>query len=232
MRLLSLLLAFAGILFTPTASAEDRPCRFFLRSMKDGTEVSVCADNVRQINAAFTAIGSLDPRRSASTFTSPAFAGTNLSSGYPPGYGFGYGEGFGYVPPPDDPRQAWAIRDALLGGVRVTSFEEQLRRADDDGIRDGQHAEVMQGLEAIKAELARARANLLTAIRTGNADLARKFESRIASLEQKLQEKAKVPAKDEPKPGEAKAKDEPAPKMKLVPCTSGPCRDDVGSARK
>lgn len=210
MRLFCFLFVVFFSLTSTFALAQERPCRFSVQQTKpDGTVVSVCADNARQINAAATALGSLDPRRSSSTYVSPDTAVTNLSSGYPPGYGQVLG---GYYPPPDDQRQARAIRDSILDGVRVTTFEDQLRQATDGAIRDGQHAVVMMRLDEIEvhymAEMERLSRFLAAAIKTGNVGLQQQFRSQIDEVKREL---AKVKAKK----GSSKIEAEPTGSAKI-----------------
>ncbi len=175
-----------------SASAQEDCVFFYERTGEDGSIVRVCAENVRETAAAATAVGSLDRARAASTRTSPVAASTSISPAVDayPFYGFG-GSGYGgFYPPPDDPRQAWAIRDALLGGIQVTAFEERVREASNRGIRDGEHQAVMARLDEIETgyreEISRLRAHLEAAVALGNRELEAVFAGRIAEKEREL----------------------------------------------
>jgi len=224
----TLVVAILSTLTPSRVSAQDG-CRFEFESVdSDGTRIKVCADTPRQISSAATAVGSLDRARAASTRTSPASASTSISPAVDayPLYGFG-GQGYGgYYLPPDDPRRAWEIRDAILSGIQVTSFEDQLREASDRGIRDGEHAAEMAAIEGLHAEIERQRSYLAGAIATGNADLERKFAARVADLERQFAAVSAEggsgsagKAEPEPKSGDSEDK-EPEKERKLRPCTS------------
>lgn len=190
--------------FTPSAaSAQDILCPDGLVYVNtvgpNGIGYRVCAKSTRQATQAVGFMGVLDPGRSVSTHVDPNDASARVSASY--GYSGVYG-GQGYYPPPPDPRLPWALMEALSAGVTVTAFKDQLRRAEADGIRDGQYAAVMAAIEGLQAEIARQRSYLARAIATGNADLERRFEARIADLERELAAAAPE-VKPKPAPGGA-----------------------------
>lgn len=204
------LLAIAATVFLSTfnpsaALAQDDDCLVYYNRVDEetGETIRVCAQNARQTTVATAFVGSIDRARGVTSFVSPNRTSATVSpavDAYPILWNDRRG---GYYESPRDPRPEWAILDAVLDGVTVTAFKDKLRRAEADGIRDGQHAAEMAAIESLRAEIARQRSYLAGAIAAGNADLERKFGVRIADLERQLAAVQAPEVKPKPAPGGA-----------------------------
>lgn len=225
------LLALTGLLtflLSSTAMAQECPDGLFSYVQVDerGNGVRVCAKSTRQTTQAVAAIGSLDSGRNVSTSVTPSSASAHLSASYGP-VGMGGPPAYGFYPAPDDPRQAWGLRDAVLDGVQVTASERSFQDAADNGIRDGQHRQVMERLDELEATLlariAELERNLRAAIAVGNKDLERKFQAQLEDCKAQLA-KTKTPTITDTIPSKKKEDEnseeqvEEPPPPKLAPC--------------
>ena len=221
--LVGVMLAMASTFIPSTASAQRCLYHKVIRDGNGQVVEEICANTPKQMSVVTGVIGVQDPDRSVSTHSSPTGAGSTVSAAqrWVTTNGGGY---YQQAPPrPSDQRTARQLRDSILTGIQVTSFEDALSGAVDRGIRDGQHEQLMEAIRQLTEQLDDINQRL-RGVAASNTALRRQLEADRARLERELRQ-AKVAARQartQPPPtkappakdGSSDAKSEP---KKVVP---------------